>query len=140
MNQGEWILEEEISGETDERSEDRIWLEKLANALETEAEWPRHFQDQMDDILARLRSIAIGCDQLALERRRMVRLEEQVDAKLCKEVEKWLSMEETSADFDCVAATWLLSRRTKSAGNMQALGGGLGALGTAALASMFKGK
>lgn len=122
-------------------STDRAWLEDLADQLE---------QSQDDNIAAlakehgrKLRSIAIGCDQLALEKLRLAKLEEQVDRKLCEHLEYLLGTRDdrsiASADIGMlqVAATWLLSRRTQQQGTKSALGAGLGALGACILGSGF---
>lgn len=135
---------ESQSEDRDDHSEDRVFLEELAD----------YYDGNVDDrpcdtptLMKRLRSIAIGCDQLKLEQQRLGKLEEQVDAALCSRIETWTEKKQGAMDIDhiridveCaqVAATWLLSRRTQAAGGKAMLGGGLGALGAAAIGSMFR--
>lgn len=132
-------------------TEDRVFLENLADWFQDREHPESQFAEMTPvDIAAKLRAIAVDCDRLALELSRVASLENKVDAALCSDIETYLDDGEFSSGIESyleggggfhgalVMALWLLCRRTKSAGNMHALGGGLGAIGTAALASMFK--
>lgn len=118
--------------ESQRESEDGRWLEDLADTMEAAGKFD-------PSIPKRLRSVAISCDQLALEQQRLVKLEEQVDQRLCTFAERWLAGADDSEYGMIASAIWLLSRRTQGAGMKSLIGGGLGQLGAVALAKMFGG-
>jgi hypothetical protein len=124
----------------DEPTEERIFLETLALSVADAGEVTFRDDEARKRAVRLLRSIAIGCDQLALEHKRMGALEEKVDSALCARVETWAEEHPAASEMPAerlaldmraaqVAATWLLARRTKSAGNMHALGGAAGGIG-----------
>lgn len=124
-----------------ELSENRVFLEHLADELES----PEITADVGSPaIVRRLRAIAIGCDQLALEKLRLKKLEDRVDQFLCEHIEYMMGDRSernvTVASYDMlhVAATWLLGRRIKSSGTMNVLGSGLGVLGASLIGSAFR--
>ena len=119
---------------TDWRSEDGIWLDHLAERLAV-GDSGVVFDEET---IKRLRGIAIGCDQLALEKKRLGVLENQVDQKLCQIAETWLSGDDVSDYAMIAAAVWLLGRRYQAAGVKGMIGAGLGTLGAAVLGAAFE--
>jgi hypothetical protein len=116
---------------------DSEFLETLAAWFEKEPGTDPKDAAQCAEIAAELRSIAVGVGEIALNRRRMVALEDRVDDKLCELAEGWLKGD-TSEYAMGAAALWLCSRRLQSMGTKSLIGGGLGGIGAAAIASMFR--
>jgi hypothetical protein len=121
-----------------------VFLEKLADQLEAGFADEEDVADFARDSCSHLRSIAIGCDQLALEKKRLVKLEEQIDQRLCERLETWLNDPphdshwiELDLRVAQVAATWLLSRRTQQQGTKSMIGSALGTVGAAFLGTGF---
>jgi len=125
MNQDEWIPEEEISGKGSGQSTDSDWLEKLAMAIEDGDE--RVLKNEKAVRL--LRSFALDVQVRDAERAKAATLEERVDHALCSLVDGWADVPMGST-WATVAATWLLSRRVKEAGNRSLAGGALGGIGS----------
>jgi hypothetical protein len=133
-------------------SEDRVFLEELADKLEAQGDHsaardPMTYHPPLKQTVCdHLRAVAIGCDQLRLEKIRLGKLEERVDQHLCKMTEHMLADAEdygptagVAGISELAAAIWLLARRTKSAGTVSAIGSGLGALGAGILGNALKG-
>jgi hypothetical protein len=123
-------------------STDRAYLEKLADWLDGKID-DKDFEHT--NAPRKVRAIAIGCDQLMLEKQRLTSLEEKVDQKLCDYIELAFGFRQGEYELSHgtvellqVAATWLLSRRTQSAGTRAMFGSGMGTLGAVALAKLFE--
>jgi len=113
----------------DIKTEDHKFLDELAEHfenLDNDRDWEHQ---EAQNIAKRLHQIAIGCDQLALYQQREVRLEEQIEKKLCEVAEAWLTYADPADSPNAIAsAIWLLSRRIREQGTKSALGVGLGSL------------
>ncbi|MCJ7796848.1 MAG: hypothetical protein MUQ56_08795 [Thermoleophilia bacterium] len=112
-------------------NEDRALIESMADAIADGGAINFATPEDRAWAVKQLRGIAIGCDQLATHNRRVLLLEERVDQMLCERLERWIK---DNADLrgdplPLVAATWLLSRRTKNAAMTQAIGSAAGGLG-----------
>ncbi|MBT8453923.1 MAG: hypothetical protein KJO40_18320 [Deltaproteobacteria bacterium] len=131
-------------------NEEKEFLETLAATIEDTGglEFPN--DEAALEVVKQLRSLAVGIEEVAFNRRRVVELENRVDDALSERIESWLetrpdksSNMERQLKLDMraaeVAATWLLSRRTQAAGTKSMFGQGLGSIGAAAVASILRG-